>query len=101
MKKGLFFWGLFATLGMIVAIFVAVIIGFGSQNLNKDLIIETRSQKGIIIKLNKLLGDVKLNSHGKGRIEKIRETIEDWEDLKEYIKLGIEPDISGRDLSGD
>jgi hypothetical protein len=101
--KALFIWAIVATVTTAIAIMVAIIIGLGAQNLNKDLIVKTRSQRGSIQERDTILSNIKMNSHGKGRIDKIRLALEDWEDLKKYERRGIEPVGTGlpADLSAD
>lgn len=84
-----------------IAIMVAVLVGLGARNLNRELVIKTRSQRGSIVLRDKILGKIKTNSSGKGRIDKIREQLEEWERLKVYEGKGIDPDFSGAEVFDD
>lgn len=84
---------------MVTMVAIIVSVAAGSRARNADLRYkvqsfgdERRNLEGRISDRDTILGNIRLNSHGKGRIDKIRIQLDEWDRLRRWERKGMQPD---------
>jgi len=88
------------TLALCIAILVAVGIGLKAKPAQEKI----RSLHGSIRLRDDIMQKVKFNSNGRGNLDKIKEAVDEWQDLKKYERFNIDNgsiEVTGFDLTND